>query len=316
MRYLFIFLLISGCALIEREKSYPGGNAGYLADKHVLFAKGHEQRVARFMVSLTFLAPLLAETAETPLDAKLSAERINAFYAGLDRLYAASRKCNFDGYAPPSGISFKDHKPRIDCTHQANTNKLELTAFAFETLSYEMSRSLTQAIKQVYDNIGVRKRARKLISLSPSDLLDTVLNLRRIVPIALKYFATYRDTAHIIADSVLTSCNGKDNEYNCNAVEKAVKTFATRRSEDVAHLKNVFEASFGSIDRGLNWNLQSQHYAALIFHIDRACARLANFQLQDSTITPTQCTYKDGDDNRAKKFLNTIQDIKRNETAG
>ena len=82
--------LAASCTIIAREKGYPGGNIGYAADQQ-LFARGHEQRVARYVVAMALISPLIAETAETPIEAKLSAERLDAMYGRLARLLAAAK---------------------------------------------------------------------------------------------------------------------------------------------------------------------------------------------------------------------------------
>lgn len=76
-----LFLVSASCTTIKREAGYSGGNAGFVADRALLFAKGHKERVASYMVSLTLLAPLITETAQTPTEAMLSAQRINAMYS-------------------------------------------------------------------------------------------------------------------------------------------------------------------------------------------------------------------------------------------
>lgn len=303
MKFIFAIVLtfsVSGCAFLHREAGYPGGNIGYYADKKVLFARAHDQQVSRYLVSLTLLAPLIAETAETPREAALSAQRINRMMKRLARLDQATQNCKFEApktetMAPSAGVcGLTDFSYTPEAS--AKDEKIPDSAFAFESLSFEVGRSLNDALKQIYDNFNIRKRISDTAALDPSNLLRAVLNIRRILPAAMKYYATYRDVALIVADSVITSC-GEENE--------ACKDLKTKRNElfnhhsgsalgnpDVTYapIREVFLAARQTVGhKNVDWQLQSKHRAALVYHLDRACVVLQNIQEQDGETAETKC---------------------------
>ena len=86
---LLTFSLVS-CGLIQREVGYPGGNLGYVADRQALFAKSHEQRVNRFILTLALTAPFVAETVRSSSDANLTSAAIAVLYVTIDQLHKAS----------------------------------------------------------------------------------------------------------------------------------------------------------------------------------------------------------------------------------
>lgn len=290
---LVVMSLLQACVPIRREAGYPGGNTGYLADRRVLFALGHEQRVSRYLISLTLLAPLIAETAETPTDAKLSSDRINLMMQRLQKLSQAAEVCKLTEAG--------------DCTLGTekvgeNNDAIQSSAFAFEALSYEVSRSLYQAIKQIYDNFGIRKRVSKFVALEPEAMLKAVLNLRRILPAAMKYYATYRDVAVIFSKSVLTSCASLSGHGPCDRLEAKYNTLLARpftadreaaklerpigdlfdAAEDVIEAPVVSQnAEGGEVVSGFPWVMKDVHQKALIYHIDRACLALLKLQEQE-----------------------------------
>ena len=298
MRKLISFVLVAtfllGCVPIRREAGYPGGNTGYLADRRVLFALGHEQRVNRYLISLTLLAPLIAESAETSTDAKLSADRINLMMHRLDKLSAAAEVCKLEDR---SACALGTEKAADATTGIASS------AYAFETLSYEVSRSLYQAIKQIYDNFGIKKRVSKFVALEPEAMLKAVFNLRRILPAAMKYYATYRDVAIIFSKSVLQTCQGEQyathtpckqltTKYNgLLARPFTVDRELARLERPIGELfeaaENVIEAPVPStgvngaaVVSGFPWTMETAHKKALIYHIDRACFSLLKIQEQ------------------------------------
>lgn len=333
MKQLLFFLLVCSCSVIEREKGYPDGNLGYVADRKLVFAKGHDQRVSRYFLSLVLIAPLIAETAESPIEAKLSAERINAIYGRLGILHNAAKKCHFVTSYTKNILLTNTSQPKNpnECLLLSEDGKLLDSAFAFESLSFDVSRSLAQATKQVYDNLGVRKRLTKFTALNPTDMLKAVLALRHILPTAMKYFATYRDTSQILADSVLDSCQAyyetidegegtatfdqsrsKPISAACfNLKETLVKSVDRSRSVDEDLTKQdrpileVFDASFSAIKAGLDWQFSKEHFQAVIYHIDRACKVLSSIQSQDENVTVSQCTSSEKG-SKAKAYLTAL----------
>ena len=205
---LFGSLLLLSCSLIGREAGYPGGNLGYAADRKILFAQGHDQRVQRYLVTLAILAPLISETAATPIEAKLSAVRINGIYAKLNVLKKAADKCR---------LSIVDEEGNwLDLkllTCEVPKAGLQESALSFESVSFDVAKSLNAALKQAYDNLNLRQRITNVMALSPSDVLRTVLRARHLLPIAMKYFATYRDVTAILSASVLESCVTQGNAF-------------------------------------------------------------------------------------------------------
>nr|WP_323779100.1 hypothetical protein [Amylibacter sp.] len=327
-------MMLASCTTIRREAGYPGGNLGYASDRKILFAQGHEQRVQRDLVILTLLAPLVAETATTPLEARLSAERIRATYANLNILKTAAGKC-----AISRGKITKDNSLGLTLAScdipvdKLTKDPLSETALTFETVSFEVAKSLNNTLKQAYDNLNLRLRVNSVTALSPSDILKTVLQARHLLPIAMKYFATYRDVTSILSASVVQSCNDGQVAYNnlpppvdrdekpknwkykavCGEMGDELTNYLGRSrtadnslaSEEVP-IRKVYDASRKAINLGLNWRFDEKHAAALIYHIDRTCAKLEKLQeIEFKKEEVTKCQLKETP--QAGKFLKQFE---------
>lgn len=297
-------LLGASCSIIEREAGYPGGNLGYGSDRKILFAQGHDQRVQRYLVTLSLLAPLIAETAETPIEAKLSAERIDAIYDKLHTLKNAADNCRL------AQVPETENYLKLNLKSCAVTDAgLKENALAFETISFDVAKSLNNALKQAYDNLNLRKRVTNVTSLAPSEILKTVLRARHLLPVAMKYFATYRDVTTVLSASVLESCvkeratlpEGFDlskwrSADKCSQTGNLVSNYLTRtRTVDASvareekPIRQIYKASKDTINTGLNWQFSRKHVAALMFHIDRTCLKLKKLQEIDGTTTASDC---------------------------
>lgn len=298
------FLFSASCSVIEREAGYPGGNLGFASDRKILFAQGHEQRVQRYLVTLALLAPLVSETAATPIEAKLSAERINAIYDKLGVLKMAANQCRLTSVAKTSSNTIG-----LDLNNcNVGANGLPANALAFESISFDVAKSLNNALKQADDNLNLRKRVSNVTALAPSEILKTVLRARHLLPVAMKYFATYRDVTAVLSASVLESCNtgrlaygatGGDTwplEAACKDTEAKVSAYLTRGrivSDDLARkdkpIREIYKSSQNAINAGLNWKFSKKHAAALMFHIDRTCLKLVKLQEIEETSNATDC---------------------------
>lgn len=277
----FIAIVLIGCSTIKREAGYPGGNFGYLADRHALFAKGHEQQVNRYFVTLALLTPLVAETVETPSEAKLSAERIKYLYKNIEKLQEASKKCTLPKLTVTPTVS-EIELGNCDINKAAS---LDGSALSFESLSFEVSKSLNDALKQSFDNLEIRSNASKVIALEPTELLKTILKARHLIPVLLRYLSAYRDVSIIFGQSVAESCDnplGNDKlERACDQVAVSFGELINRSrntDEDVARqerpISAVFNAGEQALNAGLDWQLTPLHRVALLNHVNRACKKL------------------------------------------
>jgi hypothetical protein len=275
--------MLQGCSTISREAGYPGGNIGYLADRHTLFAKGQDQRVNRYLVMLALLTPLVAETVETSGEARLSAERIKVLYQDIEKLEAASKLC-----ALPSDLKEKPPIERIttgNCDEGTAATK-EGTAHSFESLSYDVTKSLHGALNQAFDNLEIRSNAKKVIALDPSEILKTLLRARRLIPILHRYLATYRDVALIFGQSVATTCANVKQQTTAlpDGCDKVANSFGnliarTRAADsDIAKdqrpINDVFDAGAAALNKGLDWKLSKVQRISLLQHVNRACGKL------------------------------------------
>ncbi|TNJ40863.1 hypothetical protein [Phaeobacter sp. B1627] len=274
-------LLVAQCSTIEREAGYPGGNLGYLADRHAIFAKGQEERVNRHLISLALVAPLIAETARTSGEAKLSSHRIADLYAAISKLKKAANICKLALNAEGTLLVTGDGA----CTIEQIT-PTEGSSFHFETLSLEVSKSLNDALKQAYDNLNIKAGAKSFVKLSPSDMLKNVFNARRLVPILMDYLATFRDVTLVFGHSVAESCGPKtgwetkfetacqDVNYSFKALMNRTRTLDADIASEERPIKDVLDASEAAINAGLPWTLSKVQVAALLFKVNRACRKL------------------------------------------
>ena len=284
MRLLCAILLVfslSACDVLRREAGYPGGNLGYVADRHTLFAKGHKQRVNRYILTLALVAPLVAETSRTASQAKLSSLRIEELYVNITRLRTAYGKC-----ALPTG-EFRNQKDpkRVDVLIQdSNCDAKALTedgdsALNFEALSFEVSKSLADALKQAFDNLEIKANVTRILALDPSEMFRAILNARRVVPVLIEYLAIYRDVTVIYGQSVLSSCENP--VPACSDVTHSFAQLLDRIREpdaDIASkqfpIRNVYKTANKAIGEGLDWEFKEWQVVALLQNVNRACRKL------------------------------------------
>ncbi len=274
---LILFFSLTSCSVIEREVGYPGGNLGYLADRNTLFAKGQEQRVNRYLVSLALIAPLVAETARTGTEAKLSSSAIELLYGNIAKLKAASSLCKFPTL--PVAADAKPGDVAINCDAaklKGNVN----TALNFESLSYEVAKSLGDALKQAFDNLEIKANVKRIIALDPSEILRAVLGARRLIPILMDYLATFRDVSIIFGQSVVTSCEQQE-IASCAAVTQSFASLINRPAGESLEqvtaqrpIYDIYSTSKAAITAGLDWKLQQWQVVALLQNVNRACRKL------------------------------------------
>lgn len=309
-------LFATSCSVIEREAGYPGGHLGYGSDRKILFAQGHDQRVQRYLVTLSLLAPLIAETAETPIEAKLSAERIDAIYDKLQTLRKAASNCEL-AQVPETENYLKLNLKNCE----VGADGIAENALAFESISFDVAKSLNNALKQAYDNLNLRKRVSNVTSLAPSEILKTVLRARHLLPVAMKYFATYRDVTAVLSASVLESCVLEKRRLTtpeqlknwrsadtCAQTGRLVSKYLSRErtldasvAREEKPIRQIYQASKDTINTGLNWQFSQKHVAALIFHVDRTCLKLLKLQEIEGETETTDCRLSESD--KAKAFF-------------
>ncbi|OIQ43027.1 MAG: hypothetical protein BM560_02285 [Roseobacter sp. MedPE-SWde] len=274
---LIVLFSLASCSVIEREVGYPGGNLGYLADRNTLFAKGQEQRVNRYLVSLALIAPLVAETARTGTEAKLSSSAIELLYGNIAKLKAAASLCKFPAGPVSAGIQPSD--VAIDCNAEIlkqNTN----TALNFESLSYDVAKSLGDALKQAFDNLEIKANITRIIALDPSEILRAVLGARRLIPILMDYLATFRDVSIVFGQSVVTSCE-QNPIAACGPVTQSFARLINRPAGESLEqvtaqrpIYDIYSSSKGAISAGLDWKLEQWQVVALLQNVNRACRKL------------------------------------------
>lgn len=290
MRIFFvcsIFILVQGCSVISREAGYPGGNVGYLADRHTLFARGQNQQVNRYFVTLSLLAPLIAETVQGSGEAKLSAERISDLYGDIERLEAAAKRCTIPNNLTKESKIQEVRLSEATCSN-ADAGNIDGSALSFESLSFEVNKSLSDALKQAFDNLDIRANAARIIVLEPTEILKTVLKSRHLVPVLLRYLSSYRDISIIFGLSIADSCNKTLDSYPADPIadecEQLAEKFGqlidrTRESDsdiagDERPIYHVFKAGEQALNGGLDWKISPKHRIALLHHVNRACNKL------------------------------------------
>jgi hypothetical protein len=323
---LCILTLTNGCNTVAREAGYPGGNLGFLADRHSVFAKGQKQQVNRYILALALLAPLVAETVEGSSEAKLSAERIKDLYGNIEKLKIASKKCALPAVLTTAKVNTIDLP--ANCT-EAEAKSEDGSALTFETLSFEVSRSLNGALKQTYDNLEIRGNASRILALEPTEMFRIILKARHFVPVILRYLSTYRDVSIVFGLSIAESCaiHKRDHETSfkalglqvpCKGVTDSYAALINRTrtdSSDVAKqerpISDLFKAGKRALDAGLDWDLSKPHSAALFYHVSRACTKLdalAKIDYSDFT----GCTIKEepklDEEKEIKDSVDTIID--------
>lgn len=290
---------VSGCTVIRNEAGYPGGNAGKIADKTFYVARDQEQRVDRFFIALALIAPLAEATSESAQDAAATARHINALYSSILKMDAALKAsgCSFSGrFAKFSDGANGVGPENADCAFTQTTN----TEFTFESLAFDASRNLFRLTRQSADNLNLRSRLSALSGLDPLNLLSRVWSARRLVPIMMEYLATYRDLSIIFADSLAAHCAAlADRPAGCGTLLKTMAnnfqnptiTSATITSE-YQPIRRALRQSLDLADLPAmkDWSLSPAHVAAILVHIDSACAELyREQQSEDNTSAIVNC---------------------------
>ncbi|WP_298357031.1 hypothetical protein [uncultured Litoreibacter sp.] len=303
-------VLLSGCTFVKDERGYPGGFSGRIADNKIIQTRNHEQRIARYAYSLALVAPLVAETAQTPSEAQASANAINAVYAKLKQLEMLRKNCPLlvGEVEDTTGAIFSSNSCSLVGAGDDASTDLG-SAFAFESNAFEVDRTMVRLAKTAADNIGVRGSLSRAKNLTVIDLAKSIYRARKVVPIALKYFATYRDVSLIVGDAIASTCTG-----NCDNVINDFRRVLSDRS-DIADARNasrpiskIFAGAKTLASNGVGWRFSPRHYRALVHHVDRACEQLYYRQLvTGSGIAPVRCSSVDngGSDDR-NEFLSTF----------
>jgi len=294
----FIFALaaagvLSGCSLIKREAGYPGGNLGFLADRTSYFAAGQVETANRFLVAMALVVPLVDETVKTSSEARISAERVKELYKSVAKLEEAARKCPL---VNQGGVV------RSTCIGP-NSNITEDSSFTFESISFEVVESLSDALEQSYDNLGIEGGVKNITSFDPGDVLETIIAARRLIPVLLNYLATYRDVIIIVGASINESCEAVKDTRNpaqtaaCARLNTALNALIARKrtqsfdaARDEVPIIEVRRASRAVLSLGVRWTLSDVYRNALLQHVNRSCKRLDALAKVDDTDDFKGCT--------------------------
>jgi hypothetical protein len=302
--------------------------------------------VNRYLVALSLVAPLIAETVQSSGEAKLSAERISDLYGAIEKLESAAERCSL----PKNLTKDSDIKlvklSDINCRSTAAGNK-DGSALSFESLSFEVNKSLSDALKQAFDNLNIRANANQIIALEPTEILKTVLKARHLVPVLLRYLSSFRDISIIFGLSIADSCNNTlypklegtsdleiipdpDQSKVDKAVDQSIVDTCKKVAEDFGKLidrsrtldsdvagderpiKEIFNSGKKALNAGLDWEIDSKHRIALLHHVNRACrtldalAKIDHSGFKGCTISLTEKTAPDGSNEDAQKAVNIL----------
>lgn len=271
-----VALSLSGCGVASREAGYPGGNVGFLADRYSLFASGQQQVVNRYLVSLALVAPLVEATVTTSSEARLTAERINELYKKISALEAASKICPLKIQSQNNGYQVVQN-----CESRSNIGQTQ-SAFTFESLSYEVNTSLSRALGQAYDNLGINSNLSNTTAINGTEILNVLRQARRFAPILVRYLATFRDVSVIVGSSVYENCDKESADKKlCDNLNAALGQLVTRTrtasfdvAKDEVPIRAVLNESRAVLNKGLLWELSTLHRNALLQHVNRSCERL------------------------------------------
>lgn len=289
--------LMGGCGAIEREQGYPGGNIGFLSDR-LLFAKGPTQQVDRTLVALAFIAPLAAEAAGTPEEARIAAARIRTVFRRLAVLKKTAETCDYSEEAFEACAA-----SRLDGGTVPNT------LYAFQTLTAQTDQGTANLLAAIAESFGL-DQLEDALSFDPTKLLGTLSAARNLVGVSVRYFATYRDVTMIVSASALRSCpiGGE----GCDKLRQRLADLRLRtRTADLDQalserpINDLYREAKAVIGGGLNWRLEPTHVAGLLYHIDRACQRLENLQALDDLSggdDPATCSLTPSGDDAASRF--------------
>ncbi|WP_198389281.1 hypothetical protein [Roseovarius faecimaris] len=267
-------LMLVACGTVNDETGYTGGAFGRLADERLFQARSMAQRADRYLMSLTLIAPIAAELAQTEAEAKSMSIQINKAYDILGRMNEISHSCVLQHTSCKS----------VDTP----TN----SAFAFEKNSYDMQRTLYALAKQSSDAADLDDLIDDIIDLDLAGLLNTG---KRTFPILRRVFATYRDTVVTFGSAVYSVCSDQKrrdpdatSSTDCDTLGALLAQMSTGQIAKTGllaeHERRTIRATLTALDGaalerwGANWHLQKSHALGLVYHVDAACIRLRAMQ--------------------------------------
>lgn len=269
-----------------------------------MFAQGQEQQVNRYLVALALVAPLIAETVETPSEANLSSRQISLLYKKIHALEEASEKCKLPAAKKVEKAETVGSLTDIVTKEKLNNcDDIEAkiktgTAFSFESISFEVNKALSDTLKQAFDNLDLRANVEDVLALEPTEILKTILEARHLIPVLMRYLASYRDVSLVFGISVMKSCfdpmtNGirLGFEDDCKVLGAEYSGLVNRQratefdiAKDERPIRDLFLAGKGALNKGLPWSLSKADRASLLQQVDRACRKLdAIARIDDST---------------------------------
>lgn len=253
---LVIFLslfLFAACSVVRQEIDYPGGIPDFQANR-LLPAFSNADRADRYLIALTLLSQLAAETASDGLQAASVAGEINRADRQISELAAAADSTGAQRYL-------------------------------FETMSYDVQASLYALSKSIAINAELEVRLRKLAELDVVWLMSQLVRLRQNVPAARRSAAVYRDITYVVADALAAQCGVNpppEFQAECGrlAIEREARSYAGLETQPTLgplhHARNAVRTLMRN--PGFNMALQEQHRNALRHHMALACWRLYQIQ--------------------------------------
>lgn len=278
-------MALGACNVVRDEAGYAGGHIGRVADERLFAARAQQQRADRYLLTLVIVAPLAADLAQDEAGAKAASVLINDAYDKLRLLYEAAGTClqavDTDGnLIAPKGSGTACLKTETTGTGDAQkkTPIPSNTAYAFESHTYEMQRTMLALTKQTLGAVELDGLADDIVNLNLVGILKSV---RKSVPIARQSLAGFRDVVLTFSDAVQANCT------DCDKLRGLVQQVKSGSRADASVLSlyddRVFRAMLGQIDRAIEkaptWQLEERHVLGLMYHVDKACSQLLTRQI-------------------------------------
>jgi hypothetical protein len=271
---------LSGCGLVKDEFGYAGGAIGR-EESRFLPAETQTSRAARLGVELMVVANLAADSVTTTTEAAAAQAFITRIYSDVAAAEgAATGDC-------PNLLGGGTMPFASSCTAESPT------ALAFETVASQAERHLFGLVKLSLGGDQLSAFVDDLESFFPLAILDLLGDLISAFSVTDEVAATYRDAVVLLAHAVATapSCQTpsaaqaaacQDLTALLAGHQQTTVGTASDRVIDGRTIAAMHRLALSLIkDPSFGWDLQPGHAQAIVYHVDRSCARLARIAQSD-----------------------------------
>ncbi|MGD9918494.1 MAG: hypothetical protein AB7U46_10765 [Paenirhodobacter sp.] len=258
-------LALTGCATLKDEFGAPDGAAGVYMTK-AMVAETPAQRADRYLLALGILAPLALDTSVDTEDEIGAVAAVNTALTALAALYEAAPGCT-------AGAT------REGCISEARG---EIGSYRFETLGYDVQKSLYYLAKTATINLDLGGAAEDLMALDFTAVSKLLFRAKTLVPHLRRAAAGYRDGNVIYAIAVDEACAGST-DAACKALHQKLTAYFGGgkppvegvEERRIIEMGRAARAALGALQTR-PWHLSQDQRAAVLANVVAGCERVSS----------------------------------------